>query len=200
MKQKKNRKKRWRRAAALFLTALLVWQQKSASGFVLAAPVQNIWDGESRTIPKTNEQGIFQIGTGAELAWFADEVNRGNTAINAELTDDIFLNDFETNTANRWPMIGDSLDHGYRGNFNGAGHKVYLLYAEISEERPEVRYGGLFGVIDGGRVSNLRVAGQVKNGYDIYGMSGNGKYNETYIGYRSCGRLSEKRRNLKLCQ
>lgn len=182
MKQKKNRKKRWRRAAALFLTALLVWQQKSASGFVLAAPVQNIWDGESRTIPKTNEQGIFQIGTGAELAWFADEVNRGNTAINAELTDDIFLNDFETNTANRWPMIGDSLDHGYRGNFNGAGHKVYLLYAEISEERPEVRYGGLFGVIDGGRVSNLRVAGQVKNGYDIYGMSGNGKYNETYIG------------------
>ena len=44
---------------------------------VQAAAVEQAWDGVSREIPQMDEDGTYLIGNGAELAWFADQVNSG---------------------------------------------------------------------------------------------------------------------------
>ena len=52
------------------------------------------WDGETLTKPDI-QGGAYLIGTGEELAWFANEVNSSasNTGLNAMLTADINLGD-----------------------------------------------------------------------------------------------------------
>lgn len=137
---------------------------------VQAAAVQNPWDGESLAMPETEGDGTYLIRTGAELAWFATEVNNGRGEINARLENYIYLNDY--NTAHKWIMIGDSTEHPYRGKFDGNGQKVVYLRAEINLNDPDRRYAGLFGVIDGGTVQNLTVLGKVIHGYGNYGSEG----------------------------
>ena len=73
---------------------------------VMAASVENPWDGQTLTVPKTDENGTYLITTGAELAWFAAEVNNGNGEINGKLMNYIYLNDY--NTAHNWIMIGNT--------------------------------------------------------------------------------------------
>ena len=63
---------------------------------VRAAGVSNPWDGSSREVPETDEDGTYLIHNGAQLAWFADQVNSGNGAINARLEDYIYLNKYNT--------------------------------------------------------------------------------------------------------
>lgn len=36
----------------------------------LQATAAGAWDGKTQTEPQTDENGVYQIGTGAELAWF----------------------------------------------------------------------------------------------------------------------------------
>lgn len=84
------------------------------------------------------------------------KVNDGAGSINGELTDKIYLGD--GTFQNKWLMIGDTAEHAYKGTFNGNGYTVYFLDAEISEENPDVRYAGLFGVVDGGTISNVKVS------------------------------------------
>lgn len=38
------------------------------------------WDGVTKTEPKADENGVYQITSGDELAWFADQVNQGKEA------------------------------------------------------------------------------------------------------------------------
>ena len=137
---------------------------------VQAAAVEQAWDGVSREIPQMDEDGTYLIGNGAELAWFADQVNSGNGSINAKLTNYIYLNSY--NTSYKWVIIGDTTDHPYRGNFDGNGQKVVYMNAQISKEDPDRRYAGLFGVIDGGSVRNLTVLGKVFHGYGSYDSDG----------------------------
>lgn len=137
---------------------------------VQAAAVEQAWDGVSREIPQMDEDGTYLIGNGAELAWFADQVNSGNGSINAKLTNYIYLNRY--NTSYKWVIIGDTTDHPYRGNFDGNGQKVVYMNAQISKEDPDRRYAGLFGVIDGGSVRNLTVLGKVFHGYGSYDSDG----------------------------
>ena len=122
---------------------------------VMAASVENPWDGKTRSVPEVDEEGTYLIRTGAELAWFADQVNAGRGELNARLENYIYLNDY--NTACNWTMIGSTEEHPYRGHFDGNGQQVVYLRAEISEKTPEYRYAGLFGVIDGGTVENVTV-------------------------------------------
>ena len=107
---------------------------------VQAAAVEQAWDGVSREIPQMDEDGTYLIGNGAELAWFADQVNSGNGSINAKLTNYIYLNRY--NTSYKWVIIGDTTDHPYRGNFDGNGQKVVYMNAQISKEDPDRRYAG----------------------------------------------------------
>lgn len=41
--------------------------------------------------PAVAEDGYYEISTGAQLKWFADEVNTGNAEMNARLTGDVDL-------------------------------------------------------------------------------------------------------------
>ena len=73
---------------------------------------------------------------------------------------------------NKWLMIGDTAEHAYKGTFNGNGYTVYFLDAEISEENPDVRYAGLFGVVDCVTISNVKLSGEVQNNYAAYKTEG----------------------------
>ncbi|MEI3176061.1 MAG: hypothetical protein V8S96_06030 [Lachnospiraceae bacterium] len=75
--KQKAGKRLGRRLTALFLAALLVGTPVfSLCSEVKAASVENPWDGKTLTMPELDENGTYLIRTGAELAWFAAEVNR----------------------------------------------------------------------------------------------------------------------------
>lgn len=85
------------------------------------------WNGTDKT-PVTPTDGVYEISTAAELAWFADQVNVGNTAYHARLTANIYVNDGQT--SNTWTPIGD-YSHMYTGTFDGNGKSVYGLTAAL---------------------------------------------------------------------
>ena len=110
---------------------------------------EDAWDGTTATEPTTDENGIYLIGSGAELAWFAQTVNSGQTAISARLTNDIELAGYN------WTPIGSSTQK-YAGTFDGDGHTVKNLYIDCIEN-----YQGLFGYISAATISKLGVTGYV---------------------------------------
>ena len=85
------------------------------------------WNGTDKT-PVTPTDGVYEISTAAELAWFADQVNAGNTAYHARLTANIYVNYGQT--SNTWTPIGD-YSHMYTGTFDGNGKSVYGLTAAL---------------------------------------------------------------------
>lgn len=110
----------------------------------------------------------YQIGTAAELYWFAGLVNgtlvdvEKDASANAKLMNDITVNTGVLD-ANKdlvsgkdfipWTPIGTS-DVPYTGTFNGKGYTVSGLYFN----NPTSYYVGLFGCIGAnGKISNVRV-------------------------------------------
>lgn len=123
-------------------------------------PEENKWDGETMTQPSGSgtKEKPYLIGTGAELAWFANRVNSGKITLCAKLTADIDLN------GHPWTPIGTAAK-SYQGMFDGCNSIVHGLH--ISNES----YAGLFGVIGkSGIVEHLKVAGTIS----IVSVSGNG--------------------------
>ena len=117
---------------------------------VMTALGENAWDGTTVTVPAKDENGVYQIGTAAELAWFAQAVNGGQTAINAKLTADIEL------ASKPWTPIGTSSKQ-YKGTFDGNGKLVKNLYIDSTAD-----YQALFGYLGSGvKVRNLGVTGSV---------------------------------------
>ena len=105
-----------------------------------------IWDGATLTKPALTD-GVYQIGTGAELAWFAKNAN--GTSYNAILTDDISLGGFD------WTPIANS--SAWKGTFDGNGHYVTDLYINSTSNNV-----ALFGYVGAGAViKNLGVKGEV---------------------------------------
>ena len=79
------------------------------------------WDGTTKTEPKQVD-GVYQIGSGAEFYWFANEVNVNKKAsIDVVLTADIDLAGYQ------WTPIGD-FNTIYAGSFDGQGHTIKNLY------------------------------------------------------------------------
>lgn len=103
------------------------------------------WDGSTAKEPAAVND-VYQIGTGAELAWFANAVNGGQKSIDAVLTDDISLAGFA------WTPISGS----YAGTFDGQGHDITGLYINATTGNQ-----GLFGSVSGAKISNLAVYGSV---------------------------------------
>lgn len=124
-------------------------------------PEENKWDGETTTQPASGsgaKDDPYLIGTGAELAWFADQVKNGSVALCARLTAEIDLN------GHPWTPIGTAAK-SYQGMFDGCNSTVHGLH--ISDKS----YAGLFGVIGkSGIVERLKVAGTIS----IVSVSGNG--------------------------
>lgn len=125
-------------------------------------PEENKWDGNTKTHPSGSgtKGDPYLIGTGAELAWFADQVKNGKVTLCAKLTADIDLN------GHPWtPIGGFGSSKNYQGTFDGCNSTVNGLY--VSDKS----YAGLFGVIGTpGVVERLIVAGMIS----ITSVSGNG--------------------------
>lgn len=109
---------------------------------VLPKAGENAWDGKTKTEPKKDANGVYLIGTAAELAWFA--ATDGKTS--AKLTADIEL------AGHDWTPLNK-----FYGTFDGDGHMVKNLYIN-SASYPL----GLFGYLKtGAKVTNLGVTGNV---------------------------------------
>lgn len=140
------------------------------------------WDGTTKTAPKT-ENGVYQIGTAAELAWFADAVNGGQKAINGKLTANINLN------GKTWTAIGTD-SNKFAGTLDGdnytvsglagTGGLVYYLSANGTVKSLCVdcaidgtsNVGGIADKSEG-RIENCLVSGYIKGGNDtIFGVGG----------------------------
>lgn len=101
------------------------------------------WNGTTKTAPKT-ENGVYQIGTAAELAWFADAVNNGQTTISGKLTANINLN------GKTWTAIGTS-SNKFAGTLDGDEAHHYTVSGLKGSK-------GLFDYVDStGKVKNLSV-------------------------------------------
>lgn len=140
------------------------------------------WDGTTKTAPKT-ENGVYQIGTAAELAWFADAVNGGQTTISGKLTANINLN------GKTWTAIGTD-SNKFAGTLDGDSHTVsglagtgglvYYLSANGTVKSLCVdcaidgtsNVGGIADKSEG-RIENCLVSGYIKGGNDtIFGVGG----------------------------
>ena len=107
-------------------------------------------DTATSTVPNIVD-GAYQIGTAAELTWFASAVNDGTAKTqNAVLTANIDLNNQE------WTAIGNSDAHPYRGTFDGANHTVHNLSVTTG-----AMYVGLVGCMSEGTVKNVTVDGNI---------------------------------------
>lgn len=141
------------------------------------------WDGTAKTAPTQDKNGVYQIGTAAELAWFADAVNGGQKAINGKLTANINLN------GKPWTAIGTD-SNKFAGTLDGDSHTVsglagtgglvyYLsangtvksLYVDCAIDGTS-NVGGIADKSEG-RIENCLVSGYIKGGNDtIFGVGG----------------------------
>lgn len=119
------------------------------------------WDGTTKTAPTKGENGVYQIGTAAELAWFADAVQNGQTAISAKLTANINLNE------KAWTAFGeydynDVPNSGFAGTLDGDRHIVSGLQSTE----------GLVSCLSSvGTVKNLTVIGTVSGSSHVGGIA-----------------------------
>lgn len=151
-------KMRWLFTMLLFVAAMLIPSIAWADNITPTIP-----NGEGTA------ENPYQIGTAAELYWFAGLVNgtledeRKNASADAILTANIIVNtgvlDANKNLVNEsdfieWTPVGKSRNDPYTGTFDGKGYTVSGLYFN----NPNSWYVGLFGCIGAnGKISNVGV-------------------------------------------
>lgn len=128
----------------------------------LVKAAEGAWDGKTATEPAKDANGVYQISNGAELAWFAQQINKGgNAKISAVLTKDIDL------AAYNWTPIGmNSTGKRFAGSFDGQEHKIMNLSIDYQGTTTAVPYQGLFGFVEGSNskhaeIKNLTVQGNM---------------------------------------
>ena len=131
----------------------------------LTVTSDSAWDGSSKTEPQKNESGVYQIATGAELAWF---VNESKTAdVSGVLTADIKLGKYA------WLNI----DSSKKVELDGAGHEITGLNTK----------SGLFKQIGGGsHIQSLTLRGTMTCASSTSGGSVVGYANGKNIVIENC--------------
>lgn len=142
-----------RQSAAQKLEDVYEAAQRELTNLLASARNADAWDGETVTQPEQKD-GVYQIGTPAELAWLAKSINDNTVSASAKavLTADIDIGYCE------WTPIGQTSGRAYRGSLDGQGHTVSGLYISKAGSG----YAGLIGLAYGGtKVSNLTVRGEI---------------------------------------
>jgi len=103
---------------------------------VLETIPDNGWNGSDKTEP-TKTSGIYHIKNGAELAWFANQVN---TVAAAKTYKAVLDNDIDLCGYN-WTPIGNS-SKKFAGEFDGQDFTIDNMYIESTNT-----YLGLFGAL-----------------------------------------------------
>ena len=143
----------------------LTGEAEEEQTITLPMAIKTAWGGEGdiqKPAGAGTEAEPYQIGTGAELAWLAQEVNNtyGSTA-QAVLTKDIDLGD------EPWTPIGKSTSYAFKGIFDGAGHVIQGLQIQSNTDAQ-----GLFGYVTDGQIRDLTVKGSVKGANQVAGLVG----------------------------
>ncbi|WP_124098483.1 GLUG motif-containing protein [Ruminococcus sp. Marseille-P6503] len=128
--------------------------------------------------PALSADGYYEIYTADQLYWFAEQVNGGNTDINARLMDNIVINenvltsDGELNGDGSgfraWTPIGNSNSKIYKGTFDGNNKTISGIYINNGS----ASYQGLFGN-NSGTIQNVGVIDSyIKGSYNVGGVCG----------------------------
>ena len=109
------------------------------------------WDGKTQTEPaKDDENGVYRIGTGAELAWFVNASAKAN--VSGVLTADINLAKYA------WLNVASN----YKVELDGANHEITGLNAQA----------GLFKQINSNsHISSLTLRGTSASGGSVTGYA-----------------------------
>ncbi|MBR7149317.1 MAG: Ig-like domain-containing protein, partial [Firmicutes bacterium] len=116
-------------------------------------------------MPDVDESGVYQIGTAEELLAFAKYVNKGNTKLNAVLTDDVDL------TGKTWtPMVN------FGGTFDGQKHTITFdkapngLFASTASTFHDDSKGKYFAPYV--EISNLIIEGTIEGNQKVGAIVG----------------------------
>ena len=123
----------------------------------------------------------YKISTAAELAWFRDQVNKGNVKASAKLTADIDLSEFchaadgtKYTEEVSWTPIGYS--NTYQGTFDGDGKTIRNLY--INATSGYVAFVAFFSYADAGSIKNIT--------FDNAKVKSTGNYNTGILAGKAC--------------
>ena len=125
------------------------------------------WDGQTEKV--TEKNGIYEITNASQLAWIAEQVDGGNSfeGKTVKLMNDIGL------YGHNWNPIGDNrTDAAFKGTFDGQGHMISGAHISGDFCWDGSVYGskegwGLFSVLDGANVKNLKVDGATFGSYTV---------------------------------
>ncbi len=129
---------------------------------LIAVPHAMNWSGDTSTSFSGGNGTIgapYEIATSGELALLANNVNNGNTyqGMYFKLTSDIDLHNLEWIPIGRGRLTAGEPNaaNAFCGSFDGGNHTI----SNFTITTANTAYTGLFGVIYGGAVSNLKVTG-----------------------------------------
>ncbi len=115
---------------------------------------ENAWDGVTETEPQQDENDVYLISTGAELAWFSAQNQKNTQNISGKLTADIDLADY--------PWNNTLSSAGKATVLDGDGHTVSGLNAAR----------GLFGALgSGSEIKKLTLRGTLSGGGAVTGYA-----------------------------
>lgn len=179
-------KSRWLFTMLLFVTTMIMPSMMWAKSISPTRP-----NGEGTA------ENPYQIGTAAELYWFAGLVNgtlvdvEKDASANAKLMNDITVNTgvldankdlVSGSDLTEWEPIGTS-DVPYTGTFDGKGYTISGLYFN----NPNAYYVGLFGKIGAnGKISNVGVL----DSYFQFRALGGGVCGNNYGELQNCSNSS----------
>ena len=149
------------------VNAAFVDDHTFASGFCTVCGAIN----ESWLTP--NADGNIELGTLAQLKWFAAYVNQVNASANAILTGDIDMGGIE------WTPIGNS-SVAFTGKFDGQG-KTITGFSQTAT----TTHNGLFGNINGATVQNFSISGSLTSDKNYCGVIGLSKGSSKVKGIHS---------------
>ena len=138
------------------------------------------WDGSSSEPKNTREidgKVFYEISSPEELAWFAEQVNGGETTINAVLVNDIkFMDDTSKTSSVNWTPIGKDSTVMFNGIFDGLGYTIYGLYCSNGK----TCFAGIFGVTD--RESMIK---NIKSAKSLINATNGAFWNGGIIGFNN---------------
>ena len=114
-------------AGVEYATGSVTMKEEGSNEFTitLQATAAGAWDGKTQTEPQTDENGVYRIGTGAELAWFVAKSKDAD--VSGVLTADINLGKYAwLNISSSKKVVLDGADFEITGLNATAG-----LFAQI---------------------------------------------------------------------
>ena len=144
-----------KRIGSLFLVLALCL---SLMPMTVLAEDATAWDGSVATAfagGTGTESDPYQIADGAQLAYLANEVNKGQTYENSYF---VMTADIDLGNKN-WDPIGYSGDYGFyfAGNYDGGGYTISNAKSTGKNDVGGYATAGIFGWVRKGSVSNLTV-------------------------------------------